>query len=583
MATVTAYRKCEICGMKSHKNNELKRYFMARFPLDEVRCKLWVKVTGNEDLAYVPIEKLHQLKFVCGKHFEDRDFNKKKTRLKKYAVPSIHLNAKPLADEILAEFPFHVSSFNLGENEPSTSKQVTATSNTSNVQNETDVNNKGVPMTVTSHIVINDTDVNVKESISESTGTGESFHASKIYYNDEIPVIDNTVEITTSDSVIQSSNSSTQQIIPQIDTQAIDAPIRKKKRASDAKSPKIRMKSNNPTLQLTPRKKRLIKRLNKYKMLLKQFRQKVKEVDKIKSPALKTFIKSAVQNQHRRPQGRRWSNDIKGLVLAIYKKSPKVYRYMKQLLPLPSERTLQTILQKVPMEPGGSNCEGDDNELMLDFHDLVFGNSAANDSLDNEHQYSSNFFEEVIDDNEDLLLFHLPEVPPIDNASKGYTYEAFEKQPLVYVSGYIAMAIIKRIKVICKDCSNCLKTNSKGDEDIYKYISLNEWKEGKKSLTYPTVALCSAVEAAVQVFEKEIRQNLYKADIGQYCRLMMLASIDSSWICAIHKNDILERLLQHISLLLIRSECKKINQSMNQKEQACADLLKKAQAQGIAK
>lgn len=44
---------------------------------------------GNEDLAYIPIEKLHELKYVCGKHFEDKDFKKKKAQLKKTAIPSI--------------------------------------------------------------------------------------------------------------------------------------------------------------------------------------------------------------------------------------------------------------------------------------------------------------------------------------------------------------------------------------------------------------------------------------------------------------------------------------------------------------
>ncbi|KAG6459034.1 hypothetical protein O3G_MSEX011166 [Manduca sexta] len=103
-----AYRKCEICGLRSGRKDGMKRYFMARFPLDELRCKEWVKVAGNEDLAYLPIQKLHQLKFVCGKHFINSDFKKKGTQLKKTAVPSIRLTSKPLTDSILAEFPCHL-------------------------------------------------------------------------------------------------------------------------------------------------------------------------------------------------------------------------------------------------------------------------------------------------------------------------------------------------------------------------------------------------------------------------------------------------------------------------------------------
>ncbi|CAG4950857.1 unnamed protein product [Colias eurytheme] len=103
-----AYRKCEICGLRSERKDGIKRYFMARFPLDELQCREWVKMSGKEDLAYVPIEKLHQLKFVCGKHFKESDFKKKRTQLKKTAIPSVRLTSAPLSDTILATFPYHL-------------------------------------------------------------------------------------------------------------------------------------------------------------------------------------------------------------------------------------------------------------------------------------------------------------------------------------------------------------------------------------------------------------------------------------------------------------------------------------------
>lgn len=47
------------------------------------RCRQWVKAVGKEDLIYyVLIEKLHILKYVCGNHFENKAFNKKKVDLK---------------------------------------------------------------------------------------------------------------------------------------------------------------------------------------------------------------------------------------------------------------------------------------------------------------------------------------------------------------------------------------------------------------------------------------------------------------------------------------------------------------------
>lgn len=47
----------------------------------------------------------------------------KKTQLRKHAVPSIRLTAKPLADDILAGFPLHIHAATLSSNEPSTSTQ----------------------------------------------------------------------------------------------------------------------------------------------------------------------------------------------------------------------------------------------------------------------------------------------------------------------------------------------------------------------------------------------------------------------------------------------------------------------------
>lgn len=73
------------------------------------RCKQWVKATGNEDLINVPIEKLHQLKYICGKHFECKYFKKKNTQLKNQAVPTLYITARPLTDDMFEGFPLHVA------------------------------------------------------------------------------------------------------------------------------------------------------------------------------------------------------------------------------------------------------------------------------------------------------------------------------------------------------------------------------------------------------------------------------------------------------------------------------------------
>nr|XP_037877197.1 glutathione S-transferase delta 3 isoform X4 [Bombyx mori] len=96
------HRTCEVCGIKERHLNE-KRFF-ARFPLDVNRCKEWVKIVGKEDLAYLQVHMLHDLKHVCEVHFSRRDFTKSKKRLKKRAVPKLNLTPPPLRDEILFQF-----------------------------------------------------------------------------------------------------------------------------------------------------------------------------------------------------------------------------------------------------------------------------------------------------------------------------------------------------------------------------------------------------------------------------------------------------------------------------------------------
>jgi hypothetical protein len=70
---------------------------------------------GKEDLIHLPIEKLHDLRYVCGRHFENRQFTKTKTRLKKIAVPKLQLTMPPLPDELLENFPLRMAGKNQGK------------------------------------------------------------------------------------------------------------------------------------------------------------------------------------------------------------------------------------------------------------------------------------------------------------------------------------------------------------------------------------------------------------------------------------------------------------------------------------
>ncbi|GBP96489.1 Zinc finger protein 169 [Eumeta japonica] len=107
------HRACEICHIREVTITG-EPLFFARFPVDENICREWLKVVGNEELVYLPIEKLNRIRFICGNHFSKQDFlNKKRRRLKKNAVPNLNLSRPPLADAQLTDFPLHLFSRNV--------------------------------------------------------------------------------------------------------------------------------------------------------------------------------------------------------------------------------------------------------------------------------------------------------------------------------------------------------------------------------------------------------------------------------------------------------------------------------------
>ncbi|CAH1382897.1 unnamed protein product [Tenebrio molitor] len=66
----------------------------------------------------------------------------------------------------------------------------------------------------------------------------------------------------------------------------------------------------------------------------------------------KEFINSQLRNVHRKPSGRRWTIQNKAFALSMYKKSPRLYRYIQAYFQLPSTRTLKHLLSKIPFECG---------------------------------------------------------------------------------------------------------------------------------------------------------------------------------------------------------------------------------------
>lgn len=59
-----------------------------------------------------------------------------------------------------------------------------------------------------------------------------------------------------------------------------------------------------------------------------------------------------IKNCDKKPNGRRYNSDQKNLALAMYKQSPKKYRFLKRIFVLPAKSTLGTHSAHLLLQPG---------------------------------------------------------------------------------------------------------------------------------------------------------------------------------------------------------------------------------------
>ncbi|KAF2904270.1 hypothetical protein ILUMI_01902, partial [Ignelater luminosus] len=65
----------------------------------------------------------------------------------------------------------------------------------------------------------------------------------------------------------------------------------------------------------------------------------------------KNFINSQLRNVNK-TNGKCWTTEDKAFALSLYKRSPRLYRYLENQFELPSIRTLKTVLSKIPFASG---------------------------------------------------------------------------------------------------------------------------------------------------------------------------------------------------------------------------------------
>lgn len=146
---------------------------------------------------------------------------------------------------------------------------------------------------------------------------------------------------------------------------------------SDTSSTELSIISNSASTQTTqvlsfntPRKRSLKAKVSelekkidqleeKFKIQSKQLMETITSVDHFYEvcdshlpPNLSLVIKNYVRMSQRKPQGFRYSSQLKQLALTIYFFGPMAYRFLKNILQLPSPRTLRRVTEKVEIVPG---------------------------------------------------------------------------------------------------------------------------------------------------------------------------------------------------------------------------------------
>ncbi|GBO99544.1 ATP-dependent DNA helicase pif1 [Eumeta japonica] len=79
-------------------------------------------------------------------------------------------------------------------------------------------------------------------------------------------------------------------------------------------------------------------------------------------------------------------------------------------------------------------------------------------------------------------------------------FTEIDKQPLVYISGYIASTVVKSLN--CVVCEQALQENNPENNPIYSYITLREWWKDQHALTYPSIKLCGLIQDALDILKR---------------------------------------------------------------------------------
>lgn len=109
----------------------------------------------------------------------------------------------------------------------------------------------------------------------------------------------------------------------------------------------------NVSSKLSRLKQELKRTKNKLEELTTLYNEgKFKYIDESLNDITKEFIDSQLRNYNKNPHAKRWTLQNKIFALSLYKRSPRLYKYLQANFELPSTRTLKDILSRIPFNTG---------------------------------------------------------------------------------------------------------------------------------------------------------------------------------------------------------------------------------------
>ncbi|VEN36818.1 unnamed protein product [Callosobruchus maculatus] len=280
-----------------------------RFPKDPVISGKWkdiCKISADKDCSHF---------YICDDHFDERDYINASLKLTSGSVPR-----SPSKCRKTTTTTFNVETMSNIENVPNNNDNVssTVTEVLPDVGNETVVRS-----------VIENSECTMVGAVPDHnySSLNTTSTQSKLAFSDKYSFLSEKT------GILQKSGLSKSDLTPQEE---------------------IMYQVHRNTLSKLSKLRNSLKQKNSDLMALRNLYNdgRFQFIEESLNDVTKNFINSQLRNVTRAPTARRWTIQDKAFALSLYKRSPKLYRYLKIHFQLPSISVLKKVLSSVPFNCG---------------------------------------------------------------------------------------------------------------------------------------------------------------------------------------------------------------------------------------